>query len=49
MGLLSYNAILNKDYPCCRGSSWSRRPAVIIANLIADLAYTYLDPRVRTS
>ena len=33
----------------CRGSSWSRRPAVIIANLIADLAYTYLDPRVRTS
>ena len=49
MGLLSYNAILNKDYPVMQGVFLVASAGVIIANLVADLAYTYLDPRVRTS
>ena len=49
MGLLSYNAILNKDYPVMQVVFLVASAGVIIANLVADLAYTYLDPRVRTS
>ncbi len=48
MGLLTYQAILNQDYPLLQGVFLFTSAAVIIANLIADLAYTYLDPRVRT-
>ena len=48
MGLLSYNAILNKDYPVMQGVFLVASAGVIIANLVADLAYTYLDPRVRS-
>lgn len=48
MGLLSYNAIINKDYPVMQGVFLVASAGVIIANLAADLAYTYLDPRVRT-
>ncbi len=47
MGLLTYNAILNKDYPLLQGVFLVASAAVILANLAADLAYTYLDPRVR--
>jgi peptide/nickel transport system permease protein len=47
MGLLSYNAILNKDYPVMQGVFLVASACVIVANLAADLAYTYLDPRVR--
>jgi peptide/nickel transport system permease protein len=49
MGLLSYRAILNKDYPVMEGVFLVASAAVIIANLIADLLYAYLDPRVRNS
>ena len=38
MGLLSYRAILNKDYPVMEGVFLVASAAVIIANLIADLA-----------
>jgi peptide/nickel transport system permease protein len=48
MGLLTYNAILNQDYPLLQGVFLVTSAAVIIANLFADLAYVYLDPRVRT-
>ena len=32
---------------CCRGCSWSSRAGVILMNLVADLLYPVLDPRVR--
>ena len=47
MGLLTYNAILNQDYPLLQGVFLVTSAAVIAANLLADLAYVYLDPRVR--
>ena len=49
MGLLTYNAILNQDYPLLQGVFLVTSAAVIFANLVADLAYIYLDPRVRTA
>ena len=45
--LLTYNAILNQDYPLLQGVFLVTSAAVIVANLLADLAYAYLDPRVR--
>ena len=47
MGRSRYNAILNKDYPLLQGVFLISSAAVIVANLAADLAYGYLDPRVR--
>ncbi len=34
--------------PCSRVSSWSRRYPVVLVNLLTDLLYAFLDPRVRT-
>jgi peptide/nickel transport system permease protein len=47
LGLLSYTAIQGPDYPLLEGVFLLFTAAVIIANLIADLCYPLLDPRVR--
>ncbi len=47
LGLLSFQAIGAPDYPLLQGLFLLFSVSVIIANLIADLLYTYLDPRVR--
>ncbi len=49
MGDLSYKAIQNNDYPVMQAVFLVASFAVILANLFADLAYTYLDPRVRNT
>jgi peptide/nickel transport system permease protein len=48
LGLLSYEALRTPDYPLLQGVFLLFRAAVIVANVIADLLYAYLDPRVRT-
>jgi peptide/nickel transport system permease protein len=48
LGLLSYEALRTPDYPVLQGVFLLFSAAVIIANLLADLLYPYLDPRVRT-
>jgi peptide/nickel transport system permease protein len=47
IGLLTIDAIDNKDYPLLQGIFLLTSAAVILANLLTDLLYTYLDPRVR--
>jgi peptide/nickel transport system permease protein len=47
LGLLSFEALRAPDYPLLQGLFLFFSAAVIIANLIADLLYSYLDPRVR--
>ena len=47
LGLLTYNAIQSLDYPTIQGVFLIVSAAVILANLVADIMYTYLDPRVR--
>jgi peptide/nickel transport system permease protein len=49
LGLETYNAILNKDYSMLQGLFLLFSAAVIFANLVADLLYSYLDPRVRAA
>jgi peptide/nickel transport system permease protein len=47
LGLLTYTAIDQLDYPVLEGIFLLFSGAVILSNLLADLLYGYLDPRVR--
>ena len=47
IGLLSYQAMMNLDYPVMQAVFLLSAVAVIVANLVADVMYYYLDPRVR--
>jgi peptide/nickel transport system permease protein len=47
MGRLFYDAAIHRDYPILMGILIISAGAIIVCNLIADLAYAYLDPRVR--
>ena len=46
IGLATYNAILSHDYPMIQGAFLMLAVAVVAANLLADLIYPLLDPRV---
>jgi peptide/nickel transport system permease protein len=47
LGLASYEALKGPDLPMLQGMFLVFSAAVIVFNLIADLLYGYLDPRVR--
>jgi peptide/nickel transport system permease protein len=47
LGLLTVTAIDDKDFPLLQALFLLFSAAVIVFNLIADLLYAYLDPRVR--
>ncbi len=47
LGLLTAQAADNRDYPMLQGLFLLFSASVIVANLVADLMYSYLDPRVR--
>lgn len=49
IGRLAYEAITYKDYPLIQGVVLLMIAAVIIVNLIADIMYAYVDPRIRYS
>jgi len=47
LGGAIFEAVNRKDYPVLQGAFLLTAVAVILANLIADLTYSYLDPRVK--
>jgi peptide/nickel transport system permease protein len=47
LGRLMFDAIDGHDYPIILGLFWFISIMVIVANLIADICYALLDPRVR--
>ncbi len=47
MGFLLINAVRNADYPLMQGAFLMITLAVLVANLIVDLLYVRLDPRIR--
>lgn len=47
LGRLTYESILNRDYPVLMGIFIVVSVAIIIANLITDMVYCVLDPRIR--
>lgn len=47
IGLLGYTAIVRRDYPLQMGIALILAVAVLVANLLTDLVYTFVDPRIR--
>jgi peptide/nickel transport system permease protein len=47
LGLLTVRAIKTRDFPLLQGLFLLFSATVIVANLVADILYTHLDPRVR--
>jgi peptide/nickel transport system permease protein len=47
IGRLVFESISTRDYPVLEGAFLAISISVILANLITDLFYAYLDPRVR--
>jgi peptide/nickel transport system permease protein len=48
IGRLMYDAVRLRDYPVLQGTFLLLAVSVIVANLLADILYSVLDPRVRT-
>jgi peptide/nickel transport system permease protein len=49
IGRLNYDAILHSDIPIVQGTVLLAAMFIVIANLVVDILYAYLDPRVRYS
>jgi peptide/nickel transport system permease protein len=49
IGRLNYDAITHSDFPIVQGTVLVAALFIIVANIIVDIAYAYLDPRVRYS
>jgi peptide/nickel transport system permease protein len=47
MGTLIYNAIQSRNYPIVRAGVLVIAFLFVAANLLSDLVYTYLDPRIQ--
>ena len=49
VGLFTIQAILNRDYPVVQASVFILATAVVLINLVVDLLYVWLDPRIRVT
>jgi peptide/nickel transport system permease protein len=47
LGRLMYEAVLKRDYPVMMGMLAVVSASVLVANLVTDLVYALLDPRIR--
>ena len=49
IGRLNYDAITHADFPIIQGTVLLAALFIVVANILIDIAYAYLDPRVRYS
>ena len=49
IGQLAIDAILSKDYPLMQGVILFTAACYIVLNLLTDISYGYLDPRIRAA
>ncbi len=49
IGRLNYEAIVRSDFPIVQGTVLLAAFFIIVANILVDISYAYLDPRVRYS
>lgn len=47
MGRLQYNAVIQRDYPIMMGTNLFLAIFTLIGNLLADISYAAVDPRIR--
>jgi microcin C transport system permease protein len=46
LGLLSFESVVNRDYPVVFGTLYIFSLIGLVINLISDLTYTWIDPRI---
>ena len=46
LGLLGYEAVINRDYPVIFGTLYIFTLVGLILKLVSDLTYTFVDPRI---
>jgi peptide/nickel transport system permease protein len=49
IGRLSYDAITHADFPIIQGTVLLAALFIVVANIVVDIAYAFVDPRVRYS
>jgi peptide/nickel transport system permease protein len=49
IGLLNFNAIQHSDFPIVQGTTLLAAMFIIVANIVCDIGYAYIDPRIRYS
>ncbi len=49
MGRLTFDAVVNRDYPVVQGTVMMMALVFIFVNLVVDLTYAMVDPRIRYS
>ena len=49
MGRFLFDAILQRDYPVIQGINLLVVSIIVLINLLVDLTYAVLDPRIRYS
>ena len=47
VGRLTFEAVINRDYPLLQGIVIVMAAIVIMSNLVIDILYGYIDPRIR--
>lgn len=47
MGSLIVSAVLNRDFPVAQASFFMLAVLIVVARLLTDVVYTYLDPRIK--
>jgi peptide/nickel transport system permease protein len=47
LGKLTFDAVTTRDYPLLQGAFLLATVGIVAANLLADLAYPLIDPRLR--
>jgi peptide/nickel transport system permease protein len=49
MGRMIVEAVLNRDFPLLQGSVLVVATVFVLTNLLVDLVYAIVDPRLRTA
>ncbi len=49
LGLLTVQAITNRDYPLVQAAVFVLAVSIVVINLATDVVYSYLDPRVKVT
>ena len=49
MGRLAFESVLRRDYPAMLGILFFSALMVVVANILTDLSYRLVDPRIRTA
>ncbi|HEY5188634.1 MAG TPA: ABC transporter permease, partial [Solirubrobacteraceae bacterium] len=49
IGRLNFDAIVHSDFPIVQGTVLLAALFIVVANILVDISYAYLDPRVRYS